>query len=65
MKQRGSKGMDVVVHHRNFAGSQLPEDSEVLQCTALPQNIESKTSLSWNTFTQEKALESVSSLTIE
>lgn len=49
----------MVVHHRNFAGSQLPDASEVLSCIALLQNIDSKTPLSWNRSTQEKTLVSV------
>lgn len=49
----------MVVHHRNFAGSQLPDASEVLLCIALLQNIDSKTPLSWNRSTQEKTLVSV------
>lgn len=46
----------MVVHHRNFAGSQLPDASEVLSCIALLQNIDFKTPLSWNRSTQEKTL---------
>ena len=49
----------MVVHHRNFAGSQLPDASEVLSCIALLQNIDSKTPLSWNISIQEKTLVSV------
>ena len=49
----------MVVHHRNFAGSQLPDASEVLSCIAVLQNIDSKTPLSWNRSTQEKTLVSV------
>ena len=49
----------MVVHHRNFAGSQLPDASEVLSCIALLQNIDSKTPLSWNRSIQEKTLVSV------
>lgn len=55
----------MVVHCRNFVGSQLPDASEVLQCTTLLQNIDSKTPLLWKRSSQEIALESASFLTVE